>query len=67
MKQAQTVEGTQHEKVHMKVIFNHSFCSHCSGEPDSRPATEARSTGPILGVEPTGQEKYQSGQEELHT
>ena len=27
----------------------------------------SRSTGPILGVEPTDQEKHQSGQEELHT
>ena len=36
-------------------------------QPDPRPATEARSTGRVLGVEPTGEEKHQSGQAELHT
>ncbi|XP_068671410.1 craniofacial development protein 2-like [Montipora foliosa] len=36
-------------------------------QPDPRPATEARSTGPVLGAEPTGQEKHQSGREEIHT
>ena len=31
-KPLQTIEGKQHEIVQWKKFWNHSFCSHCSGE-----------------------------------